>query len=294
MFKNLNPETLGISGQQSEVIELALSFGFKGIDLNAVDFAAQVKTHGMPHARRLLDSAKLKIGSCLLPLDWSGDDASLKQTIEQIPAWAQPAAELGCTRCITYIPPASDARPYHQNFEFYRQRLNEVAKKLEPLGMRLGVGFQAAAELRQGKQFQFIHDFNSLQMLLGMVGNKSLGVVVDLWQLYVCGAPDVYQKLSVEQILSVQLADAPQQPAASELPLKARLLPGESGAIDSAAVLAWLAEKGYQGPVTPAAHGSRFAGMKREASVKLAGEKLDQVWKAAGLNPAGKLAMVKR
>lgn len=294
MFKNLNPETLGISGQQSEVIELALSFGFKGIDLNAEEFAAQVKTHGMPHARRLLDSAKLKIGGCLLPLDWSGDDASLKKAIEQMPIWAQPAAELGCTRCLTYIPPASDTRPYHQNFEFYRQRLNEVAKKLEPLGMRLGVGFQAAAELRQGKQFQFIHDFNSLQMLLGMVGNKNLGVVVDLWQLYVCGAPEAYQKLSAEQILSVQLADAPLEPAASELSAKARLLPGETGVIDSVAALLWLAEKGYHGPVTPAPHGSRFAGLKREASVKLAGERLDQVWKAAGLSPAGKLATVKR
>ena len=41
MFKNLSPETLGISGQQNEVIELALSFGFKGIDLNAVEFAAR-------------------------------------------------------------------------------------------------------------------------------------------------------------------------------------------------------------------------------------------------------------
>src|SRR5258708_35267879 len=111
MFKNLNPESLGISGQQSEVIELALSFGFKGIDLNAVDFAAQVKTHGMPHARRLLDSAKLKIGSCLLPLDWSGDDDSLKQAVEQIPIWAQPAAEVGWTRGLTYLPPAADSRP---------------------------------------------------------------------------------------------------------------------------------------------------------------------------------------
>ena len=127
-----------------------------------------------------------------------------------------------------------------------------------------------------------------------MVGNKKLGVVLDQWQLYVAGASDAYQKLPVEQILAVQLADAPLEPAASELPVKARLLPGETGAIDSTAVLSWLAEQGYQGPVTPAAHGSRFAGMKREASVKLAGEKLDQVWKAAGLNPVGKLSTVKR
>ena len=68
MFKNLNTEALGLSASQSELIELALSFGFKGIDLDVVDFSAQVKEHGLPKARRLLDSAKLKIGAFKLPV----------------------------------------------------------------------------------------------------------------------------------------------------------------------------------------------------------------------------------
>ena len=33
MFKNLSPSALGISGHQSEIIELALTYGFAGMDL---------------------------------------------------------------------------------------------------------------------------------------------------------------------------------------------------------------------------------------------------------------------
>ncbi len=36
MFKNLSSKHLGVSGSQNELIELALSFGFKGFDLDIV------------------------------------------------------------------------------------------------------------------------------------------------------------------------------------------------------------------------------------------------------------------
>ena len=57
MYKNLNAQALGISGQDSELIELALSYGFKGLSLNLVDFAEQVASQGMARASRLLVSA---------------------------------------------------------------------------------------------------------------------------------------------------------------------------------------------------------------------------------------------
>jgi sugar phosphate isomerase/epimerase len=67
------------------------------------------------------------------------------------------------------------------------------------------------------------------------------------------------------------------------------MFPGESGLIDAAALLNRLAQHGYDGPVTPLAHPSRFAGMKRDAVARLAGQTLDAVWKQAGLSAAGKI-----
>ncbi len=38
MFKDLNPSFLALSGHESEIIELAMTYGFKGLDLNFEDF----------------------------------------------------------------------------------------------------------------------------------------------------------------------------------------------------------------------------------------------------------------
>ena len=57
MYKNLCSEALGVSGRQSELIELALTYGFKGIDLDLVSFAKQVELRGLEHAGRFLESA---------------------------------------------------------------------------------------------------------------------------------------------------------------------------------------------------------------------------------------------
>ncbi len=48
MFKNLSPPALGISGRQGEMIELALSFGFKGIDLDVAEMAESAKRTACP------------------------------------------------------------------------------------------------------------------------------------------------------------------------------------------------------------------------------------------------------
>ena len=125
MFKNLDPSALGVAGHQSEILELALTYGFRGIDLNLVEFAGRVKLHGMGYARRLLTSAKIRVGTFPLPLDCDTDDESFKRQLASLPEYTQIAAELGCTRTLCSIAPAGDKRPYHENFEFHRKRLAE-------------------------------------------------------------------------------------------------------------------------------------------------------------------------
>jgi sugar phosphate isomerase/epimerase len=290
MFKNLSTEALGLGGTQNETIELALSHGFRGIDLDIVDFHRQVQLRGLPHARRLIDSAKLKIGSFRLPVDLETDDAEYRPAAEKVSELAGLAAELGCTRAVVTLAPASDVRPYHQNFEFQRKRLGELCAALEPHGIRLGVELLASAELREGKNFQFIYQLDALLMLLGLTGARNIGIVLDPWRILVAGGSlDDIRKLSIDQVVTVQLADMPAEVDPATLSPSARLLPGETGAIDSAALLVWLAEQGYDGPVSPWPHRSQFSGQRRDEIGRRAGQALDQVWKSAGLSPTGKL-----
>jgi sugar phosphate isomerase/epimerase len=295
MFKNLSTDGIGVSGRQSEVIELALSFGFKGIDLDLVDFQQQVKTHGVPHARRLLDSARLKVGTFRLPLVWDDSDETYHESLRALPDWLQLASDIGAKRAVTTIAPANDARPYHENFEFHRRRLAEVGEKLAPLGIRLGIEFVASADARKNRAFQFIHTFDAVVTLVNMIRSANVGAVIDSWQIFAAGNSfDDIRKLAADRIVAVSLSDAPAGADPSTLNERDRLLPGETGTIDSAALLTMLGEIGFDGPVSPRAHRERLAGLRRDQIVKLAGERVDQAWKAANLSPAGKLMPAKR
>jgi sugar phosphate isomerase/epimerase len=291
MYKNLSAEALGVSGRQGEIIELALSHGFRGIDLDLLDFAQQVERSGAAHARRLIESAKLRLGGFRLPVAWEVDDAGFRTELEKLGKLAATAATAGCQRTWITLAPASDERPFHENFEFHRRRLGALGEALAPHGIRLGLDFVAPAQARQDHAFEFLHTLDALSMLVDLVPAANVGLVVNAWQIYASGGDLAkLRKLGKDRIVYVLLADAPSNVAPAELTDEARLLPGESGTPDSAALLALLAELGYDGPVSAWPHRSALGGKGREATVKLAAEALDRLWKAAGLSPAGKLA----
>lgn len=295
MFKNLSTQVLGISASESEIIELALSHGFRGLELDLVEFAARAKTNGLDKARRLYDSAKLKLSTFRLPVDLESDEATFRRQLTELIDLAQTAAQVGCLRAITAIAPGSDERPYHENFELHRKRLAEIGKLLAPHGIQLGVEFLTYAELRQAKPFEFIHGLEPLLMLLGMVGANNVGVSLDLWHVHVSGTSlETIRKLKPAQVVAVILADAPADKPLDQCGAEDRLLPGESGVVDIGGALVALAEIGYDGPVTPAPSRSRVAGNSRDAVVKATAQQLDKVWKGAGLSPSGKLTAAAR
>jgi sugar phosphate isomerase/epimerase len=284
MFKNLNPAAIGISGHQSEIIELALTYGFAGVDLNMAEFATRVRLKGMPYAKRLIESAKIRVGTFALPFDWDTDDDSFRKELKKLPEYANYAAELGCTRCTAVLAPAGDSRPYHENFEFHRHRFHDICEVLQPAGVRLAVGFQACEYLRHNRAFQFIHDIDALTLLLNMVAAPNLGLLLDIWEVIACGSSlDVVRKLPVSQIVAVQVAEMPAGVPLAELDDKSRLLPGvENGQIDVAGFLTVVREMGYDGPVTLKPSRGAFQSRRREVIIKQASESLDKVMRAAG------------
>lgn len=293
MFKNLSPEALGISGRESELIELALSNGFKGLDLDLVDFAEQVKTQGFARASRLITSARLKIGSFRLPVRWEVDTPDYKNDLESLPALAELAAQLGCTRAVTMIEPGSDTRPYHENFEYHRRRFAEIAAVLAPHKIRLGVGFYAPVCCRSGHARQFIQAADACLLLLRSVDAANVGLALDTWHWHLGGGTlEQLRTLSADKIVAVSLAEADADATAENVALTARRLPTLGGTIDNAAVLSALGELRYDGPVSVVPDVSQLAGQSRPNIVKQAGAALDAIWKDAGLNAAGKRAAV--
>lgn len=280
MFKNLCPSTLGISGRQSEIIELTLTYGFSGLDLEIDDFAQRAKTQGLDSAIRFITSAKLRIGSVGLPVRWRGDDATYQLDLGKLDQIASYAATAKIHAFKTYVFPESDQLPYHENYEQHRKRLAVLGDILGKHGVKLAVGFHAAASRREGKQFQFIQEADALALLLKSVNADNVGLLLDTWDWYVGGGTvESLKAFGVENIVYTSIADAPADVDRAELTEEQRMLPLDDGAASVHEIANWLEDSGYVGPIALAPNANCFTGMKNDPILKQCGEALKNLGK---------------
>ena len=292
MFKNLCPATLGISGRQSEIIELTLTYAFRGLDLEIDDFTQRAKKQGLDQAIRFLSSAKIKIGSLDLPVRWRGDEATYRSDLAELDQVASYAAEAKVHACKTVVFPESDHLPYHENFEQHRTRLAEIADILGKHNIRLAVGFHAATARREGKQFQFIQEADALATLVKSVSADNVGLWLDTWDWYVGGGTvESLKACGPDKIAYVTIADAPSAVERSALVEDQRVMPTEDGAASVQEIVTLLKDAGYPGPITLAPNVDCFTGMKNDEILKQCSTVLDGLCKAAeddkNLVPAG-------
>jgi len=287
MFRNLSTDALGFWAPQNEQIELALSFGFKAIDVDVVDFGEQVQSRGLAKARRLIDSAKVQVGIVRLPISLEAEETAYRQKAGEVAGWAKLAEDLNCQRAFVSIAPASEVRPMKENFELHRSRLTEIAAILAPHKVRLGVEFNALPAARQGAAHEFIHDLDGLSTLIKSVGRDNVGWVIDCWQLHAAGARlDAVAAIPADKIVLVKFADAPSDVPRSELKEEHRLLPGQGGALDLVGLVSHLNAANYDGPIMPVLHFGQFHGRRRDQAIRQIAQAMDEVWRGAGLPPA--------
>ena len=295
MFRNLDFVALNISGQQSELIELSLSFGFKGFDVDISDFGRQVERKGIDHARRLLVSANIRIGSFPLPVDWDAEEATFETELAELARLAELAVQIGCPRCLATVAPANDHRPYAENVDRYRRRFGQIGDVLKSRGIRLGLGFLAPVYHRREHAYDFVHTFDQLLFFVKSIGHDHVGVCLDTWHWHVAGGTvDHINALNSSDIGAVNLADAVTAAGNDDVNETSRLLPGHvsedgNGKVDFPSILTAVAKIGFDGPLTVKPHPCQFEGIPRDQIVRKCSESIDVVWNAAGLNCQGKL-----
>jgi sugar phosphate isomerase/epimerase len=283
MFRNLSTIGLPLSGRPSELIELALSFGFDAMDIDILDFQQQADTFGVTHARRLMVSARLKAGVFHLPVDLAADEAAFERDMKALPRLLELAEATEATRAVASIAPASDEHSFKDFFELHRTRLHTIGDLLAPRNIMLGLAIRPETEAREGKANQFISTYEGLLGLVA-VSHERIGAVADAWAMHATGEPlEMIEKTPRGRLVEVRLSDAPRETAGASLGHAQRLMPGETGVIDVAAVLRHAKAAGFEGPVTPWADRATLAGRGREKIVRLAGDRLEAAWKDAGL-----------
>ena len=119
MFRNLSTIGLPLSGRPSELIELALSFGFDGMDIDILDFCQQAEIYGVEHARRLMVSARLQASSIHLPITLAADEATFASEAEQLPKLFEMAQATECSRATATVVPGSDEHAFKDLFELF-------------------------------------------------------------------------------------------------------------------------------------------------------------------------------
>jgi hydroxypyruvate isomerase len=286
MFKILNLALLGISSRINELVEMSLTFGFQGVDVELPMVLAHAQIHGPQYAFGLLGGARSRSGGFDLPVRFNAEEADFAADLAKLPEIAKLCHEMRLTRAYATIQPTSDVLAYPANFELHRKRLLQVADILSPEGIRLGLTFLAPESFRKEGAFPFVYQAEAITALIKAVGSPDVGIILDVWQ-WVAGGGTVesLQQFSADQVVSVRLSDGSPEKPASTWTYADRYLPGGSGTINSVEVLKWLDTIGYDGPVAANCNPANLGEIRREAVIQKLSESLNEVWTAAGVKP---------
>ncbi|MBI3910198.1 MAG: sugar phosphate isomerase/epimerase [Armatimonadetes bacterium] len=279
MFKNLVPGALGVRADFEEGLALARRHGFQGLDL-PLDEAAAL---GAAAVRARYTEHGLLPGGFGLAVNWREDEATWRVGLERLPAQARLAREVGTGRCYTWVPAASNDRPFAENFAFHVQRLRPVAAILAEAGCHLGLEFIGPATIRRAHRYEFIWTMPGMLELCAAVGDNA-GLLLDGWHWYTAGhtVADLLT-LRPEQVVYVHVNDAPAGVPVDQQIDSVRCLPGETGVIDIAGFLRALQQIGYDGPVTPEPFSQQLRSMTPDEAVQVTAASMDRIWAIAGL-----------
>ena len=284
MYKNLNATVLGVSGRQSELIELAMTYGFRGLDIDIVDLVKRTQRSEFEKAARYLLSAKMLVSGFETPIDLDCDDAAFEKTLAQLPATIEIAGKVNARAGFLRLPAATDRLPFHEYFDVLRKRVDRIAEIFSANKVMLGLYFSTALESRENRQFKFIQDVDGFLAFFKACSNPSVGLVIDTFNWVVGGG--TFEQLATiagNRIAVLRLADAEVLPTVEDASLKMRQLAGTSGVIDNVRIVSILSKGGFDGPITAFGHASNFGGMTRDSIVAKSQDSLDNVLAGAGL-----------
>lgn len=199
--------------------------------------------------RDTLFDAFVAPGAWGVPFNWRGSQEEFDHGFEAMKEQAAILAEVGVTRCGTWILPGSNGLPLEQNHEFHFSRLEPIGKLLDDHGMILGLEFVGPKTLRDSFQHPFYYDLNGMYGFAKTLGTN-VGLLVDAWHMYTSQSSlEDLAKISPERIALVHINDAPANVPLEEQVDHRRCLPCETGVIDMSGFMATLREIGYKGPI---------------------------------------------
>jgi sugar phosphate isomerase/epimerase len=276
MFVALNNALIGNKVQWPDSVRLAAQVGFGGIDLN---LNAAMK-QGLDATRSLLDSLKLRLSFCSLPVNVTGADDVYQRGMASLEENAKFVSAVGCGRMMMVLPAASET-PADELRKTLKERLTAVAEVLARNNCRLGLEPLGPLMFRTRAPHEFIWKMNDAVAFAKEIG-PNIGIVLDSWHWYHSGATtDDIIHAGKSRIVTIHLSDAAKMPP-EDVKDNQRLLPGE-GVIDLVGFFRALHQIGYEDGVSPEVLGRIPATMSAEEGAKLGLDASLAVMRKAGI-----------
>ena len=187
MYKFLCTDGLGLAMRQNELIELALTFDFQGIEIDMADMVGRAESMGMQFATQFVNSADVDIATFRLPIDLRASDDEFAKEMERLDKICELSKSIKARQCYLTLSPSHPSLTYHENFEKHRSRIYDIGDQLQQIGVRLGVQFIAVKGPKN--EMQFIHKPEELVALIGAINHKNVGLILDTWNWQLAGTP---------------------------------------------------------------------------------------------------------
>ncbi len=274
MIPCLNPATTGQCEGLEEFLGAAAEHGFGGIDYDIRRVEEMIEGRSTEAVRDLFASKNVELASFGLPVDFRADEAAFKEHLEGLPRLAAASANVGCSRCCTWLPPSTDKPVAEFTCQVIR-RLRECAEILADQEIRLAIEWVGPPSART-LQRDFIHTLEGDLELIAAINQPNVGLLFDSFHWFTTGGTiSQIESLPSELLVYVHVNDAPDKPIEQQMDLE-RVLPGE-GVIDLKGMLRALKEKGYQGFLSVEVFDKELRELGVDAAAKKAKAALDEV-----------------
>lgn len=200
---------IGVSGNQTEMIDLAARHGFESVEAKPHDLA---KLNDDQRQRLLqhLKGKNLVWGAAGLPIEFRKEEETFREGLKRLPKLMAGLQKAGVSRVGTWLSPSHDSLTYLQNFNQHVRRLREVSKILKDNGQRFGLEYVGTFNLRTRSKFPFVHSMVEAAELIDEIGTGNVGFVLDSWHWWTADESEAdLLQLKNNQIVAVDLNDAP-------------------------------------------------------------------------------------
>jgi len=284
MYKNLDAQVLGISGRQSDLIELAMTYGFQGLKIDGVDLQRRIARTDFEKASRFLLSSGMRVSGFNVPCDLDAPEKDFDESLKEVEAVVHVAGLVHARAGFLLIPPATDRAPFPQYFEFVKGRIDRLAEVFSKHNVLLGLRLSTFLEDRKDFKYAFVQDVGGALALMQACQSKATGFVVDTYHWTVGkGTWEQLTSLSADRVASLDIADVQVVPEVKDSTESLKLIAGTAGTIDNSRFARILDTNGYDGPITSSPSSTNLGSITRDTIVAKAQDILDSTLTAAGL-----------